>query len=114
MDIPKVTYIDTFSHTDGLSNHIRGGNGYNNIHPQSGMGGSDYMIGYDNNVPDPAPPHPQIQYIEKDVTCPDVFEHIQACELCQKFFNKDTTLYVLAIVVLSIIVAFFLKKHLKF
>lgn len=52
------------------------------------------------------PPKPEI-------TCIDVANHIEKCPLCSKFYNNDKTVYIIAIVLLSIICLLLLKKVLN-
>lgn len=43
-------------------------------------------------------------------SCLDVAEHIANCPLCSKFYSTDRTIYIVAIVALSIICILLLKK----
>jgi len=43
-------------------------------------------------------------------SCLDVAEHIANCPLCSKFYSTDKTIYIVAIVALSIICILLLKK----
>ena len=43
-------------------------------------------------------------------SCLDVAEHIANCPICSKFYNTDKTIYIIAIVILSIICILLLKK----
>lgn len=43
-------------------------------------------------------------------TCIDVATHIANCPICSKFYNNDKTMYVIAIIVLSIMCILLLKK----
>jgi len=62
-------------------------------------------------------------YIEKEETsirkynlpadspsCINVAEHISLCPICSKFYNNDKTVYIIAIVVLSVICILLMKK----
>ena len=46
-------------------------------------------------------------------SCLDVAEHIANCPICSKFYNTDKTIYIIAIVILSIICILLLKKVLN-
>jgi hypothetical protein len=46
-------------------------------------------------------------------SCLDVAEHIANCPICSKFYNNDKTIYIIAIVILSIICLLLLKKVLN-
>ena len=43
-------------------------------------------------------------------SCLDVAEHIANCPICSKFYNTDKTIYIIAIVILSLICILLLKK----
>lgn len=43
-------------------------------------------------------------------SCLDVAEHVANCPICSKFYSNDKTIYIIAIVVLSIIVILLLKR----
>ncbi len=43
-------------------------------------------------------------------SCLDVAEHIANCPICCKFYNNDKTIYIIAIVILSIVCLLLLKK----
>ena len=43
-------------------------------------------------------------------SCLDVAEHIANCPICSKFYNTDKTIYIIAIIALSIICILLLKK----
>jgi hypothetical protein len=94
--------------------HIRG---VHMINPESGM---------DNNVPihqnnfreqvihyphqrmeEPSPPNPM------SYNCIDIAKHIQECPICSKFYHNDRTVYIIAIVVLSIVCLLLLKRVLN-
>lgn len=44
------------------------------------------------------------------LSCIDVANHISSCPICSKLYNNDKTIYVIAIVILSIICILLLKK----
>ena len=43
-------------------------------------------------------------------SCLDVCSHVMSCPICSKFYNNDKTLYIMAIVILTIICVILLKK----
>jgi len=45
--------------------------------------------------------------------CLDVHSHIQSCPICSRFFKQDNSLYIIAIIILSIICIMLLKKVLN-
>lgn len=47
------------------------------------------------------------------ISCIDIARHIQDCPICSKFYNNDRTVYVIAIVVLSIVCLLLLKRVLN-
>ena len=46
-------------------------------------------------------------------SCLDIHSHVSHCPICSKFFKNDNTVYIIAIVVLSIICILLLKKLLN-
>jgi len=52
------------------------------------------------------PPEPQLN-------CIDVAKHIQGCPICSKFYQNDRSVYIIAIVVLSIVCLLLLKRVLN-
>jgi hypothetical protein len=45
--------------------------------------------------------------------CVDIAKHIQDCPICSRFYNNDRTVYIIAIVVLSIVCLLLLKRILN-
>jgi hypothetical protein len=43
-------------------------------------------------------------------SCLDVAEHVSKCPICSKFYNTDKTIYIIAIITLTIICILLLKK----
>ena len=82
---------------------------------QSGMSGSSPKL----NVQPPPPDFYQDvydQHVNKlpvTLYCLDVHSHIQSCPICSKFFKHDNSLYIIAIIVLSIICIILFKKILN-
>ena len=46
----------------------------------------------------------------KDITCSDVFIHIQKCPVCQKFYMSNNSLYIIIIVILAVVCILLMKK----
>lgn len=46
-------------------------------------------------------------------SCIDVANHIEVCPICSRYYKQDNSLYLLAILVLSIICVLLMKKVLK-
>jgi hypothetical protein len=84
---------------------------------QSGMGASSPKL----NVPPHHPPpdfyqdvyDQQINKLPVTLYCLDVHSHIQTCPICSRFFKHDNSLYIIAIIVLSIICIILFKKILN-
>jgi hypothetical protein len=85
---------------------------------QSGMSGSSPKL----NVPHPPAPPPdfyqdvydqQINKLPVTLYCLDVHSHIQTCPICSRFFKHDNSIYIIAIIVLSIICIILFKKILN-
>lgn len=47
------------------------------------------------------------------ISCVDIAKHIQDCPICSKFYHNDKTVYIIAIVVLSIVCLLLLKRVLN-
>ncbi len=72
----------------------------------------------------PHPPHPhppppqeylnqensQPQYSQNSPTCLEIASHVKSCPICSRFYNNDNTIYIIAIVILSIICILLLKR----
>jgi hypothetical protein len=58
---------------------------------------------------------PQYQQLQTEPrsNCLEVADHIANCPICSKLYNNDKTMYIIAIVILSIIVILLLKKVLE-
>ena len=55
----------------------------------------------------------KFEVTKPEISCIDIANHIEKCPLCSKFYNNDKTVYVIAIVLLSIICLLLLKKVLN-
>ena len=85
---------------------------------ESGMGryGSTPPQEFYENKQDFTPPvqNEVIAPISKDTpNCLDIYSHIDSCPICSSFFKRDTSIYIIAIVILSIICILLLKKVLN-
>jgi hypothetical protein len=47
---------------------------------------------------------------ENSPSCIDFYEHVSNCPICSKYYNNDKTVYIIAIIALSIIVMLLLKR----
>lgn len=47
---------------------------------------------------------------ENSPSCIEFYEHAANCPICSKYYNNDKTVYIIAIVVLSVIVMLLLKR----
>jgi hypothetical protein len=56
---------------------------------------------------------PQQPYYDFPHNCIDIARHIHACPICSRFYNNDKTLYIVAIIMLSIICVLLLKRVLN-
>uniref|UniRef100_A0A6C0EL58 Uncharacterized protein n=1 Tax=viral metagenome TaxID=1070528 RepID=A0A6C0EL58_9ZZZZ len=57
--------------------------------------------------PEPMPPQPPPAPF---INCIDIAKHVQDCPICSRFYRNDTTVYIIAIVVLAIVCLLLLKK----
>lgn len=65
---------------------------------------------------EPRSPPPPVNVAQPDplnISCIDISKHIQGCPICSKFYNNDRTVYVIALVVLSIVCLLLLKRVLN-
>jgi hypothetical protein len=57
--------------------------------------------------------HPQYHYphnSQYSPTCLEIASHVKSCPICSRFYNNDNTIYIIAIVILSIICILLLKR----
>lgn len=76
--------------------------------PQSGMAREAY-----HPPPPPQIPPQEMMMQPPSMNCLDIARHVQDCPICSKFYHNDRTVYVIAIVVLSIVCLLLLKKVLN-
>lgn len=88
------------------------------INPQAGMesyGPPPMMQQQEMMMQDNAPP-PRMQVQEvmnPPHNCIDIARHIESCPICSKFYQNDKTVYIIAIVILSIVCLLLLKRVLN-
>lgn len=75
---------------------------------QSGMNREEYY-----QQPPPPQPHHQEMMQAPVFNCLDIAKHVQDCPICSRFYNNDKTVYIIAIIVLSIVCLLLLKKVLN-
>lgn len=56
----------------------------------------------------PQYPHPQFSH--NSPTCLEIASHVKSCPICSRFYNNNNTIYIIAIVILSIICILLLKR----
>lgn len=80
--------------------------------PESGMMN---MTQYNQHAPPQEFQQQQLPEVVHSVqfNCIDIANHIQGCPICSRFYNNDKTVYVIAIVVLSIICLLLMKRVLN-
>ena len=59
------------------------------------------------------PQYPHPQYSQNSPTCLEIASHVKSCPICSRFYNNDNTIYIIAIVILSIICILLLKRVLN-
>ena len=77
--------------------------------PESGM--VSFYNPQSNDLPSNAKENNVIT--QSSMTCLDVHSHIMHCPICSKFFKFDNTVYIIAIVVLTIVCILLLKRVLN-
>jgi len=98
---------------DRYQKHIRG---THRLNPQAGMEGygaapAQEMI--QEHVDYPQRMQMQMAPPPMTMNCIDIARHIQDCPICSKFYQNDKTVYIIAIVVLSIVCLLLLKRVLN-
>lgn len=94
-----------YNHPGGYGGPGQHGEQYGTLEPQMTQGQGEMIV----TGPPPAPePHPALQ-----INCVDIARHIQECPICSKFYSNDKTVYIIAIVVLSIVCLLLLKRVLN-
>lgn len=79
------------------------------MNPQSGMG-SMIEQEYQPEMAMIEPPQPKEHSYQPMYNCLDIANHVQQCPICSRFYNNDRTVYIIAIVVLSIVCLLLLKR----
>jgi len=59
------------------------------------------------------PRYPQPQQSQHSPTCLEIASHVKSCPICSRFYNNDNTIYIIAIIILSIICILLLKRVLN-
>lgn len=59
------------------------------------------------------PQYPHPQFYQNSPTCLEIASHVKSCPICSRFYNNDNTIYIIAIVILSIICILLLKRVLN-
>ena len=59
------------------------------------------------------PQYPHPQFSQNSPTCLEIASHVKSCPICSRFYNNDNTIYIIAIVILSIICILLLKRVLN-
>jgi hypothetical protein len=60
-----------------------------------------------------APPPPPAQPDWESISCLDINRHITQCPICSRFYGRDNTVYIIAIIVLCIVCLLLLKRVLN-
>ena len=116
-DLPELDEMENNQHVpDHLSKFIRGKMG--EPLPESGMGlynpplsqQQQYFTQESQQYSPPMQPPLYSDKLSNTPSCLDIHDHVMQCPICSKFFNKDTSVYVIAIVILSIVCILLLKK----
>jgi len=118
----NVTYIDDLPDLDDLEQQVNT-NVYQETIPDkykkfirnsSQLLPESGMVPFYNPQPDEMPSHSKENNVtSQSMTCLDVHSHIMHCPICSKFFKFDNTVYIIAIVVLTIVCILLLKRVLN-
>lgn len=112
--VPKIPSIvkkkiDNYQRTNNNTDYQRPNNTDNYQRQSNNMIDNFYQRPSNNNVIEPN----ILQENFTNISCLDVANHIKSCPLCSKFYNTDKTIYIIAIVVLSLVCLLLLKKVLN-
>ncbi len=80
---------------------------------ESGMGQSHHQQHFFAPPPQQQEQQVSIKLPNDSPTCLEIHDHVQTCPICSRFFKNDNTVYIIAIVILSIICILLLKKVLN-
>jgi hypothetical protein len=98
---------------DKYMKYIRGSH---RMMEQAGMEQMGPHPGYQQAGP-PPPQHQQYHAPQQpqpmQFNCIDIARHISDCPICSKFYNNDKTVYIIAIILLSIVCILLLKRVLN-
>ena len=68
------------------------------------------IIEMPNIPPQPQPQYQQQPHFQPQMSCQDIFYHIESCPLCTKFYKHDNTVYLVIIAILVLVCALLMKK----
>lgn len=111
-DLPELGDVEGSlpRHDGSMNKFIRGGH---QMMPQAGM---------QPLQPPPPPQHPPHEMMVpmpppppdwSRISCLDINNHITNCPICSRFYGRDNTVYIIAIIVLSIVCLLLLKRVLN-
>ena len=55
----------------------------------------------------------QSRYMEREITCIEIANHIKDCPICSKFYNNDQSVYIASIALLVIVCILLFKRILE-
>ena len=87
------------------------------LNSESGMETAEQYIPQEMVMQEPVPPpakmHHENQFNPMSINCLDIARHVEGCPICSRFYNNDKTVYIIAIVILSIVCLLLLKRVLN-
>ena len=113
-DLPQLDQVsekqDTDPNAERVQRFLRNKHPIGNIPEESGMAEPRYQPTYKENIlMEPMQQHPQIC----SISCKDVYEHIETCPICKRFYKNDNTVYLIVIGILIILCILLIKKILS-
>jgi hypothetical protein len=120
-DLPELEQVEKTENNiqdDRVRRFLRPGSNIKNLPQQSGMY-IDQQLPPQMQMPPQMPPvyHRDEKIVETytppKICCQDVYEHINDCQICKKFYKTDNTVYLIIIAILTLVCALLLKKVLK-
>lgn len=118
---PENSHATSQGEIPQVSKFIRGGRIMqpmeSGMSPMGGMHGGGSMGGGGmGNMPpmqDGMSPEMMQQMMQREISCIEIAKHIQNCPICSKFYNCDTNIYIISIVILCVICLMLLKRVLN-
>lgn len=119
-DLPELEQVEKTENNiqdDRVRRFLRPGSNIKKLPPQSGMYIDSPEMEMQMQIQPPPVYHRDEKIVETytppKICCQDVYDHINDCQICKKFYKTDNTVYLIIIAILTLVCALLLKKVLK-